>query len=76
MNDITQLPQPGRITWGLADLSKATGLSVNFLRYEIRRGNLKARNFGRRVLVRAEDLRQYIENGSAGAKADTVTVEE
>lgn len=62
------ITQNQRMTWSLADISAATGLSVNFLRYEIRRGNLSVRKFGRRVLVRAEDLKAYIENGSAGAK--------
>jgi hypothetical protein len=57
-----------RITWSLADISDATGLSVNFLRYEIRGGNLAIRKFGRRVLVRDEDLRDYIAKGSDGAK--------
>lgn len=58
-----------RIAWCLADIAAATGLSLNFLRYEIRRGNLIARKFGRRVLVRDQDLRDYIDSGSEGAKA-------
>ncbi len=57
-----------RIAWSLADIAAATGLSQNFLRYEVRRGNLRTRKFGRRVLVTDEDLRKYIETGSNGAK--------
>ena len=61
-----------RLAWSLADISERTGLSVNFLRYEVRRGNLDVRKFGRRVLVTDEALRRYIENGSGGAKSDAV----
>ncbi len=54
----------GRLGWGFSEISEATGLSVNFLRNEERRGKLKARKFGRRVLVLTEDLKTYLENGT------------
>jgi len=57
-----------RITWSLAEISAATGLSENFLRYEVRRGNLRIKRFGRRVLVGNEELHRYLENGSGGGK--------
>lgn len=60
-----------RIAWSLSEISTVTGLSVNFLRYEVRRGNLAIRRFGRRVLVRDEDLRSYIANGSNGSQKST-----
>ena len=55
---------PSRLAWGLADIAKQTGLSVSFLRKEIKAGRLSVRRFGRRVLVRDEDLRLYLEQGS------------
>jgi len=55
-----------RMAWSLADIARATGLSVNFLRYEVRRGNLIVRRFGRRVLVGDQELRRYLETGSLG----------
>lgn len=58
-----------RIAWSLADISEQTGLSVNFLRYEVRRGNLPTRKFGRRVLVKSEDLQSYIDGGSVGGSS-------
>ena len=58
-----------RMAWGLAEVSSATGLSVNFLRYEVTRGNLPVKRFGRRVLIRNEDLMTYLENGSKGQSA-------
>lgn len=55
-----------RLAWSLKEISNNTGLSVNFLRYEVRRGNLAVRKFGTRVLVRNEDLIKYMEYGSKG----------
>lgn len=53
-----------RLGWGFSEISEATGLSINFLRNEERRGKLKARKFGRRVLVLTDDLKAYLANGS------------
>jgi len=57
----TTLP---RLAWGLSEVSKCTGLSVPFLRAEVRAGRLPVRRFGRRVLVRDEDLKDYLARGS------------
>jgi hypothetical protein len=57
-----------RLAWSLSEISQATGLSINFLRYEERRGNLPTVKFGRRVLVRDEDLRKYLASGSIGGR--------
>jgi len=54
-----------KVAWSLADISKATGLSMGFLRNDARRGALRTRKFGRRVLVRDEDLREYLNEGSS-----------
>lgn len=57
----TPLP---RIAWSLADISKQTGLSLGFLRNEVRAARLPVRKFGRRVLVLDDDLRAYLTRGS------------
>lgn len=49
---------------GLSEVSDATGLSVPFFRAEVRAGRLPVRRFGPRVLVRNEDLKAYLLNGS------------
>lgn len=59
-----------RIAWSLAEISEATGLSLGFLRNEVRRGTLPIKKFGRRVLVLEEDLRNYLAEGSSHAEAD------
>src|SRR6266700_2982865 len=53
-----------RLAWGLNQISECTGLSVAFFRAEVRAGRLPVRRFGRRVLVRDEDLKDYLAHGS------------
>jgi excisionase family DNA binding protein len=59
--NVTQSP---RIAWSLADIAKQTGLSLGFLRNEVRSGRLTVKHFGRRVLVLDDDLRAYLARGS------------
>jgi hypothetical protein len=51
---------PERRAYALAEMSYQTGLSIGFLKLEIRRGELRARYFGRRVLVLREDWESYL----------------
>lgn len=53
-----------RVAWSLQEIAKATGLSLGFLRNEVRRGALRVKRFGRRVLVLDEDLKDYLSEGS------------
>jgi hypothetical protein len=53
-----------RVAWSIAEISEATGLSIGFLRNENRRGALKTKKFGRRVLVLDADLRDYLEGSN------------
>lgn len=64
LNEMETLPTLPRLAWGLGEVSNATGLSVPFLRAEVRAGRLPVRRFGRRVLVRDEDLKTYLARGS------------
>jgi hypothetical protein len=59
-----------RLAWGLSEISGSTGLSVAFLRAEVRAGRVPVRRFGRRVLVRDEDLRAYLSSGSKTREQD------
>jgi len=58
-----------KIAWGLAEISRSTGLSLAFLRNEVRRNALPAKRFGRRVLVLDDDLKTYLSQGRANAEA-------
>jgi len=50
-----------RIAWRLRDLARASGLSVSFLRAEIRAGRLPSKRAGAAVLVLDDDFRRYLE---------------
>ena len=58
-----------RLAWSLAEVSSATGLSLGYLRNEIAANRLPIRRFGRRVLVRDEDLQKFLAEGSKADKA-------
>lgn len=71
LNEIEALTPLQRLAWGLSEVSKCTGLSVPFLRAEVRAGRLPVRRFGRRVLVRDEDLKDYLSRGSERESASS-----
>lgn len=54
-----------KLAWPLQEIAKQTGLSVPFLRKEIRNGNLKCRKFGARVLVLDQELHRYLKGEEA-----------
>jgi excisionase family DNA binding protein len=54
------LKQSSRAAWSLREVAELTGLSVSFLRNEAAAERLHACRFGRRVLVRDEDLKKYL----------------
>ncbi len=53
-----------RVAWSLAEISEQTGLSIGYLRNEMRGGRLPVKRFGRRILVLEQDLREYLSRGS------------
>lgn len=53
-----------RKAYSVAELARSYPVSRGFLRGEIRRGALRVRKFGRRVVVLKEDWERYV------AKAD------
>ena len=57
-----------RVAWSLIEIAESTGLSLGFLRNEVRAARLPVKKFGRRVLVLEEDLRRYLNQGSASGK--------
>jgi hypothetical protein len=67
MSEINQ-PQKQRLAMGFSEVAEATGLSVNFLRNEEKRGRLKVRSFGRRRLVLMADLQAYLADDSDAAE--------
>jgi excisionase family DNA binding protein len=58
-----------KISYSVEEVSDKTSLSKAFLRLEIKRGKLKVKRFGRRVVICHEDLKEYIAGGSEGCQA-------
>lgn len=46
--------------YSIKEVAQETSLSQPFVRLEIKRGNLKARKFGTRTLITAENLSNYL----------------
>ncbi len=62
--------EKSKMAFTVEEIAEQTTLSKAFLRLEIKRGKLKVKRFGRRVVVLYEDLRNYIDNGSDGGNLD------
>ncbi len=52
-----------KMAYSIEQISEQTSLSKAFLRLEIKRGKLKAGKFGRRVLISANSLKSYLNEG-------------
>ncbi len=52
-----------KMAYSVEEISAQTSLSKAFLRLEIKRGKLKAAKFGRCVLVSANNLKSYLNEG-------------
>ena len=59
-----------RLSWRLAELSQATGLSLPFLRKEARLGRLQTKKIGGAVIVLDSDARSYLNNSVANKERD------
>ncbi len=53
-----------RIAFSVREVALQTGLSVPFVRLEIKRGNLRASKIGRRVIVLATAMYEWLEGGT------------
>jgi hypothetical protein len=61
-----------RMAWSLPELASLLGLSLGFLRKEARRGTLRTRRIGRRLLVLEPDLRSFLD-AALNERADPPT---
>ena len=53
-----------RIAFSVREVALQTGLSQPFVRLEIKRGNLRASKIGRRVIVLATAMDEWLEGGT------------
>jgi excisionase family DNA binding protein len=53
-----------KLGWTLEELARSLGVSVPFLRLEVKRGRLKAAHLGRRVVLLDSDVQRYLAEAS------------
>ena len=53
-----------RIAFSVREVALQTGLSQPFVRLEIKRGNLRASKIGRRVVILATAMYEWLEGGT------------
>ncbi len=49
-----------KLGWTLYELARGLGVSVPFLRLEVKRGKLRAAHLGRRVILLDPEVRRYL----------------
>jgi len=57
-----------RLAYGLSEVAESLGLSVPFLRLEIRRGKLRPSRLGRRVVVTSAEVQRYLAQGMSSGR--------
>jgi excisionase family DNA binding protein len=62
--------QEKRLARSIPEIAEATGLSIPFLRLKAKKGELRVRHIGRRVLVLEEDLRAFLEGTDGKASGE------
>jgi excisionase family DNA binding protein len=53
-----------KLGWTLGELAQSLGVSVPFLRLEVKRGRLRAAHLGRRVVLLDAEVRRYLADAS------------
>jgi excisionase family DNA binding protein len=56
-----------KLGWSLEELAHSLGVSVPFLRLEVKRGRLRAAHLGRRVVLLDAEVRRYLAEASEPA---------
>ena len=63
MDRIEHITSRNRLALGLRDAAESVGVSVPFMRLEIKRGRLRASRLGRRLVVTTTELQRYLDVG-------------
>jgi excisionase family DNA binding protein len=61
--DSERLSTP-KLGWTLDELARSLGVSVPFLRLEVKRGRLRAAHLGRRIVLLDTEVRRYLAEAS------------
>jgi excisionase family DNA binding protein len=63
-----------RRAWSIPEVCETLGVSRNFLLGQIRRGLLRARRLGRRVVVLTKDLDDYLETAQQVGRESELSI--
>lgn len=66
LQKVTEIQKQNKLAYSVNEIAEMLPLSKAFIRGEIRRKNLSATKFGRRVLIMKDELIAYLEKGSPG----------
>ena len=69
----TKVTVLARMAWSPAEVAKATGFSLGFVRKEIAKGALLATRCGRRLIVTDAELQRYLAEGSRKPELELVS---
>jgi excisionase family DNA binding protein len=56
-----------KLGWSLQELAHSLGVSVPFLRLEVKRGRLRVAHLGRRVVLLDAEVRRYLAEATEGS---------
>lgn len=57
---MTKQTLQNRIAWSLAEVAEMTGLSIPFVRSQVKAGKLKITRIGRRIIVNRTALNEFV----------------
>ncbi len=66
--DSERLSTP-KLGWTLDELARSLGVSVPFIRLEVKRGRLRAAHLGRRVVVLDTEVHRYLAQASDAGRS-------
>ncbi len=66
--DSERLSTP-KLGWSLDELARSLGVSVPFIRLEVKRGRLRAAHLGRRVVVLDSEVHRYLAQASDAGRS-------
>ena len=66
--DSERLSTP-KLDWTLDELARSLGVSVPFIRLEVKRGRLRAAHLGRRVVVLDTEVHRYLAQASDAGRS-------
>lgn len=66
--DSERLSTP-KLGWTLDELARSLGVSVPFIRLEVKRGRLRAAHLGRRVVVLDSEVHRYLAQASDAGRS-------